>query len=134
MVKRRAITNTQRRALRDWYFESAVEKPAKTHTDASLWWERMYGYYLNSSTTVRTAKAATASDSAHPNGSLWKKNSSNGHIGMNAWPVLALLLAQCFVSAGPSSGTHSDVTKTCRCLDGVKVGYLGLGHVMHTGK
>ncbi|KAH8193786.1 hypothetical protein TruAng_012048 [Truncatella angustata] len=50
MVKRRAITNTQRRALRDWYFESAVEKPAKTHTDASLWWERMYGYYLNSST------------------------------------------------------------------------------------
>jgi hypothetical protein len=50
MKSRKAITNTQRRALRKWFFDPETKDGAKTHADASLWWERTYKYYLNSST------------------------------------------------------------------------------------
>jgi hypothetical protein len=45
--RRRAITNAQRRALRAWFFDSDTPK---SQSDASLWWQETYGYYLNSST------------------------------------------------------------------------------------
>jgi hypothetical protein len=50
MKSRKAITNTQRRALRKWFFDPTTKDGAKTHADASFWWEENYGYYLNSST------------------------------------------------------------------------------------
>ncbi|KAK8041078.1 mariner-Tc1 transposon family protein [Apiospora phragmitis] len=50
MKSRKAITNTQRRALRKWFFDPATKDGPKTHNDASLWWQEAYGYYLNSST------------------------------------------------------------------------------------
>ncbi|KAI1841043.1 hypothetical protein JX265_009393 [Neoarthrinium moseri] len=50
MKTRKAITNTQRRALRQWFFDPSTKDGAKTHADASIWWEQTYGYYLNSST------------------------------------------------------------------------------------
>lgn len=49
MKNRKAITNTQRRALRKWFFDPSTKTSAKTHADASTWWEKKYGYYLNSS-------------------------------------------------------------------------------------
>ncbi|KAK8031982.1 mariner-Tc1 transposon family protein [Apiospora arundinis] len=50
MKSRKAITNTQRRALRKWFFDPTTKDGPKTHNDASLWWQQVYGYYLNSST------------------------------------------------------------------------------------
>ncbi|KAK8137572.1 hypothetical protein PG984_003065 [Apiospora sp. TS-2023a] len=50
MKSRKAITNTQRRALRKWFFDPTTKDGPKTHNDASLWWQQAYGYYLNSST------------------------------------------------------------------------------------
>ncbi|KAK8067246.1 mariner-Tc1 transposon family protein [Apiospora hydei] len=50
LKSRKAITNTQRRALRKWFFDPATKAGPKTHNDASLWWQQAYGYYLNSST------------------------------------------------------------------------------------
>ena len=45
---RKAIANSQRRALRAWYFDQS-DGP-KTQADASVWWQQAYGYHLNSST------------------------------------------------------------------------------------
>lgn len=48
---RRAISNSQRRALRKWFYDPADgAESTKTHADASAWWQREYNYVLNSST------------------------------------------------------------------------------------